>query len=230
MASQDLFELLTGQTERHLVPCWSGHLVHAQVLPALEELRQAAMQAGFELAIASSYRSYQRQLSIWKAKAAGQRPLLADNGTPLDSADLSEEQILERILRWSALPGTSRHHWGTDLDVYDAAAMPADYQLQLTPEECEGLFKAFHGWLDDCINSGDSHGFFRPFDLDRGGVAPEPWHLSYRPLADSFARSFDFDAFQRLMAQGEWPLLERIKPRAQEIYQRYVAPEGATLC
>ena len=48
------------------------------------------------------------------------------------------------------LPGASRHHWGHDVDIYDAAAMPEGYQIQLTPEEVEGagIFAPMHDWLD----------------------------------------------------------------------------------
>ena len=100
-------------------------------------------------------------------------------------ASLSAEQQLHAILRFSAIPGTSRHHWGTDLDVFDAAALPQDYQLQLSPQEVApgGMFDPLHCWLDQRMAAGEVHGFFRPYGQDRGGVAPERWHLSYAPMA-----------------------------------------------
>ena len=37
------------------------------------------------------------------------------------------------ILEWSALPGASRHHWGSEFDVFDLAALPEGYRVQLLP-------------------------------------------------------------------------------------------------
>jgi LAS superfamily LD-carboxypeptidase LdcB len=91
-------------------------------------------------------------------------------------------------MRFSALPGLSRHHWGSDIDVYDAAALPDGYRLQLTLAEtqAEGPFAALHRWLDERIAANRSYGFYRPYAVDLGGIAPEPWHLSYAPLAQHY--------------------------------------------
>ena len=72
------------------------------------------------------------------------------------------------------------------MDIYDAKAMPAGYQIQLIPEEVEGqgIFAPMHDWLDTKL---DQFGFYRPYANDLGGVAPERWHISYRPLADTYA-------------------------------------------
>jgi hypothetical protein len=51
-------------------------------------------------------------------------PLLDAHNQPLDALQLGETERLHAILHWSALPGTSRHHWGTDLDIYDPTACP----------------------------------------------------------------------------------------------------------
>lgn len=225
------YTILTGQTESHLVSGWSGFLVHQEVLPALQRLRDKAALAGFELAVASSFRGFDRQQLIWRDKVAGRRPVLDADGARLEPEQLSREELLWSILRWSALPGTSRHHWGTDLDVYDAAAVDADYQLQLVPEEYAdgGPFAAFRRWLDDAIAEGRSEGFFHPYDRDRGAVAPEPWHISYRPLAEELLSEFDFSVFEHLLHSGAWPLADEIAPHAEDIYRRYVAlalPDG----
>lgn len=220
------FELLTGRSEAHLTPCWSGHLVHRACLPALESLRDEADRAGFELAVASSFRSYDRQLLIWQEKVSGKRTVLDCEERPLQIAELSDEALLWALLRWSALPGTSRHHWGTDLDIYDAKALrEADCTLQLTVSECEagGPLAPFHEWLSESIAAGQTNGFYRPYDCDRGGVAPEPWHLSYAPLAQEFQRAFDFEVFQQLLDEELWPLADVIKDNAQHIFTRFIA-------
>lgn len=160
-------------------------LLRPEVARAFERLADAARVVGFELAIASAFRDFNRQLLIWNRKACGELVVRDDQDCAVPMQTLSVEEQLTCILRFSALPGASRHHWGTDLDVYDAAAMPEGYTLQLTPSEAapDGLFGALHAWLDERIRTGTSFGFYRPYDEDRGGVAVERWHLSYAPLA-----------------------------------------------
>ena len=178
-------EQLTGLDDSHLVPAGDGQRLEAQAAEAFAALREEARAAGFELTVASGYRSFERQLAIWNGKARGERPVHDDAGNPLDLGQLAPRDQLAAILRFSALPGTSRHHWGTDLDVYDAAAVNPDYALELSPREVApgGVFDPLHRWLDERMAGGLSHGFFRPYARDRGGVAPERWHLSYAPRA-----------------------------------------------
>lgn len=181
---------LTGLDDAHLVIVPGGHRLQSEVAQAYAALTADARDAGFELTVASAYRSFSRQLAIWNGKAAGTRPVHDDQGRAVSLADLSRAQQLHAILRYSAIPGTSRHHWGTDLDVYDTGAMPPEYALQLSLAEVApgGVFDALHCWLDARMAEGKSHGFYRPYDEDRGGVAPERWHLSYAPLAVNCAK------------------------------------------
>ncbi|MDX1734889.1 MAG: M15 family metallopeptidase, partial [Halioglobus sp.] len=126
---------LTGLADTHLVTMPSGHRLVGEVAEAFAALRRDAASAGFDLAIASSFRSFSRQLAIWNGKAAGRRPVLDDSGDEVQVRALEPGQLLRAILRFSAIPGASRHHWGTDMDVFDGSAMPEDYQLQLSPRE-----------------------------------------------------------------------------------------------
>ncbi len=176
---------LTGRDEGHLVPLPDGHRLQATAARAFAALQADARAAGFELAIASSFRSFDRQLAIWNAKADGTRAVHDERGATVDMAMLAPTDRLHAILRYSAMPGSSRHHWGSDLDVYDASAVDADYRVQLSPQEVapDGVFDPLHRWLDQRMAAGESHGFYRPYAQDRGGVAPERWHLSYAPLA-----------------------------------------------
>jgi LAS superfamily LD-carboxypeptidase LdcB len=162
---------------------------------ALMRLQARARSAGFDLAVASAYRSYQRQLLIFNQKALGLRTVYNDIGETLSRDACADDQWLHAILRYSALPGTSRHHWGSDVDVYDRAAVDADYVLQLVPSEYQvhGPFNALNEWLADLMVRDDAEGFFRPYASDRGGVAPEPWHLSFRPDAAVMADSVSED-------------------------------------
>jgi len=181
---------LTGLDDSHLVTLPGGHRLQQAAAEAFAKLQADARRSGFELVIASSFRSFERQLLIFNQKASGLRPVHDDVGRRVEMAELSPPEQLRAILRFSALPGTSRHHWGTDLDIYDAAAVDADYQVRLEPDEVApgGVFDAMHRWLDERITAGESWGFYRPYAAESGGVAPERWHISYAPLAATCAK------------------------------------------
>ncbi|MBR9805003.1 M15 family metallopeptidase, partial [bacterium] len=111
------------------------HALHRDTLPAFQLLQSRARESGYSLAIVSAYRSYEHQLKIWNAKASGERAVLDASGEPIDIMSLTDEQRVPALMKWSALPGASRHHWGTDIDIYDEAAVPDDYDVQLLPSE-----------------------------------------------------------------------------------------------
>ncbi len=219
-------ELLIGKAQSHLIRCWSGALVHADMLSSLERLNQRARDAGFELTIASSFRDFDRQTKIWQEKIDGTRPVYGTAGQLLDAKSLADDGLLSAILRWSALPGVSRHHWGTDFDFYDTNAIDQHYQLELVPQEYEdgGPFYELTQWLRRQVEKGDAEGFFFPYREDKGGVAPEPWHLSHGPTAGVFETLWSFELFMELLDSGVWPLEVAIRSRAKEIYHQYVAP------
>jgi LAS superfamily LD-carboxypeptidase LdcB len=216
---------LLGQDESMLVEMADGHRLVAAAAEAFQALCEDARKAGFTLSVASSYRSFDRQCLIWNGKVAGQRPLHDDAGHSLCASDLATDELIHAIMRFSALPGTSRHHWGTDLDVFDAAAMPDGYQLQLSPAEVApgGLFDPLHCWLDQQMAADRSHGFFRPYGEDRGGVAPERWHLSYAPLATACEAQCYRPALAEVLQQADLALCDALTPQLVDLLTRYVA-------
>lgn len=219
--------VLTGQTESHLVtvPGLSCKL-HGQVVEPLTHLRHAAGSAGFDLAVASSFRSFARQCAIWNDKVAGRRPVLADDGKTIDMEQLDDWGKVCAILRWSALPGASRHHWGTDLDIFDRNALSTDYPSpQLTASESQrgGPFHDFHQWLDRFLDQGQGCDFYRPYAIDRGGVGCEPWHISYRPIALRYQRALDVETLKNAIERSDIALRDSVIAHLDEIYQRYVS-------
>lgn len=219
-------DILTGSTERHLTDLHSGQaegamLVHQDIVVPLTELQQNAAASGFDLRLCSGFRSFDRQLHIWNAKLSGLRPVVDDRGALINLDLLSPWQQIQAVMRWSALPGASRHHWGTDIDIYDRAAMPADYQLQLIPAEVEGqgMFAPMHDWLDEKLAD---QGFYRPYGTDTGGVAPERWHISYRPLAQTFAQGLTAEVLEQRLQDTELLLLDVVLDHLDEILQRYI--------
>jgi LAS superfamily LD-carboxypeptidase LdcB len=229
MLSDIQFLQMTGRDRAHLCPVVCGsssfQLTFASAA-AFQGLVEAARQAGFGLAIASAHRDFERQLSIWNAKASGQRPVLGNDGKPLDIDSLTERQRVFAILRWSALPGASRHHWGSDLDIYDAAAVSPAYQVQLSSDETtgEGVFAGLHCWLDARIDAGEAFGFYRPYRADRGGVAPEPWHLSFAPESRQFQRQMDPARYYDFLSAQRLALRQAVLDHFEEIYHRFIEP------
>jgi len=220
--------ILTGRTESHLCSASEaaalGASIHRDVVAPFIALREEARRAGFEVEIVSGFRGFDRQLSIWNRKADGELAVLDSDAEPMDIRALSDEELVFAILRWSALPGASRHHWGTELDVIDAAARPEDYEVQLVPEEVDsgGMFGPFHDWLDDRIRTGTSNGFFRPYDRDRGGVAPERWHLSCAPVATPLARDLTPGVLRATVKTADMRLRETVLAHLDEIHERFV--------
>lgn len=223
---------MNDQIKRQLLGLDDGHLVacpeldcqlHPETLAAVLDLRARAASFGFDLRIASSFRSFERQLLIWNRKALGLRPVLDSQGEPLDIRKLTGREKVFAILRWSALPGASRHHWGTDLDVYGAANIDPYYHVQLTIAETDtgGPFADFHRWLDAELQQVGSQ-FYRPYAVDRGGVAPEPWHLSYAPLAKNYAHLFTQEMLREQLVLVPLELKETVLEHLDEIFQRYI--------
>lgn len=217
---------LTGQDDQFIDRATVSAGIHRQALAAFLALQHAAAES-FELTIASGYRDFNRQLAIWNGKATGERPVLDKQGRVIDISTLDPWSLVQAILRWSALPGASRHHWGTDIDVYDKRAVKADYQLQLSLEEVSGSgpFVALHEWLDEQILRGASFGFFRPYQIDSGGIAPERWHLSYLPLAQQYQRELSLDYLRDTIAAQPIALKQVVLANLEEIYHRYIVVE-----
>lgn len=216
-------DILLGKTTEHLVPLeGTKFLIHKQMLHDFLKLQKEAAAEGFDLKIISAFRDYERQLRIWNLKASGERQLVDDQERPLQFSELSPTQIIFAILRWSALPGGSRHHWGTDIDVYDGNTQTHE-SVQLVPSETVGNGPAsrLHAWLDSKIETNSSYGFYRPYSTDRGGVAPERWHLSYYALSRRIMESYTFSLFKKNIEESDIQLKDVVLEHAHKIYERF---------
>jgi LAS superfamily LD-carboxypeptidase LdcB len=219
---------LTGRTRSHVIeladPVCS---LHRQAAAAFQAMRAAAARDGIELKPVSSFRNFARQLGIWNAKFSGVRPLLDRQGVALDARLLAEDELIDAILIWSALPGASRHHWGSDLDVIDGAAERArrqkhpKWQPQLLPAEfaARAVFARLDAWLR---RHQSEFGFFRPYEFDLGGVQPEPWHLSYAPVASPALAALTVENLRAALSGSELAGLQTVLGRLPQIVERYV--------
>ena len=170
---------LLGLDDSHLDTLPDGHRLQGAAANAFAALCEDARKAGFDPAIASSYRSFDRQLAIFNAKVSGARTVHDDDGAIVAMEALTPVQQLHAILRFSALPGTSRHHWGTDFDIN--SLNPAYYR--------NGTGKVIYDWM---LANAPDFGFCLVYTEDRdGGYQWEPWHWSFRPLSSSMLRDWN---------------------------------------
>lgn len=213
---------LTGRARTHIIELDAPRCaLHYEAVASFLAMRDAARAEGIDLQAVSSFRDFDRQLLLWNRKWRGERPLYARDGSVLDHARLSEVELVDAILAWSAIPGGSRHHWGSDVDVIDAAAMPGGYQVQLLPAEYgrEGVFARLTAWLDDHMAR---FGFFRPFGSDRGGAGIEPWHLSYAPVACEAMEALSLSVLRAALLPSELLGKHIVLERLPEIYTRFI--------
>lgn len=213
---------LTGRARTHIVELESPRCgLHYEAAASFLAMREAAAREAIDLVACSSFRDFDSQLVIWNRKWRGERPLYDRQGRPVDAQNLSETELVELMLCWSAIPGGSRHHWGTDVDVIDAAAAPRGTRVDLLPDEYApgGIFERLSDWLDVHMHR---FGFFRPYRLDRGGVGTEPWHLSYAPVSMPALEALGLPTLRRALVESEVAGKSQILARLPEIYTRFL--------
>lgn len=227
------FDMLYGLSEEHLIaiPSQENYKFHQGILESWNHLKEAAATQGLEIVVISSFRSFEVQKRIWNLKATGQRELLDDQENPIAFSKFNLEikedqfQLIQTIMRWSALPGLSRHHWGTDLDIIDKMALEEnpEYKVKLIPSEYHegGIFSQLGEFLEAYIPQSD---FFRPYSVDRGGVAPEPWHISHRTQSNHFLRQLGLEHYRKWLGKraDEIELSTAIIENIAEIFDRYI--------
>lgn len=105
---------------------------------------------------------------------------------------MSPEGSIKKIIEYSTIPGTSRHHWATDLDLIDANVAQPSNVLNPNHFEGEGCFSKFKTWMD--VHAND-FGFYLVYTKKEGrkGFKYEPWHYSYKPLSKLY-----LEAYQKL--------------------------------
>ncbi|MFW2377298.1 MAG: M15 family metallopeptidase [Cellulophaga baltica] len=145
---------------------------------AFIEMKRAAYTGGIDLKIVSSYRSFDRQQVIFENKFIK----YTDAGmAPLDA--------ISKIIEYSTIPGTSRHHWGTDIDVIDGYQKVSGDVL-VPSKYGEGQpFADFKKWMDE---NSEKFGFYLVYtdDKKRRGFKYEPWHYSYAPISIPMLETF----------------------------------------
>jgi LAS superfamily LD-carboxypeptidase LdcB len=213
---------LTGRARTHVLRIDALHVaLHRDVVGPFHALRAAGAEAGLDIGAISAFRDFERQLVIWNRKFRGELPLNARDGTRRDPASMTEDEIVEAILVWSALPGASRHHWGTEIDVYDRRANDPGDPVELVRESYEpgGTYGQLGAWMDEHLQR---FGFGRPYDSDRSGVAPEPWHISFLQVSGPAAAAMSVDVVARALDHADMDGKGVVLERLPHIFRRFV--------
>ena len=145
-----------------------------EVYEAYERMRQAAAKEGIDIKVVSAHRSYNRQREIWNAKYK-----------TLTLQGLPAKDVIQEIITYSTLPGTSRHHWGTDIDIIDNANPQSGDVLLAEKFYGDGPSSALRSWMNR--NAAD-YGFLEVYTdhPNRKGFAHEPWHYTYHSLSKAY--------------------------------------------
>jgi LAS superfamily LD-carboxypeptidase LdcB len=138
---------------------------------AFQKMYEVAKKDGIQLQIISATRPFSHQKSIWEAKWTGNRKI---DGQDISKTINDPVNRALKILEYSSMPGTSRHHWGTDMDIN---ALTNEYF-----DKGKGLKE--YEWL---VKNAAQFGFCQPYSQkgkDRpNGYNEEKWHWSYLPFA-----------------------------------------------
>jgi len=185
-----------------LISTYNAHprmYLQKEVKGALDSLVAAAARDGISLSVISATRNYQVQKRIWENKISAKS---AGNFNQLDK--YQRLSIVQNILSYSAMPSTSRHHWGTDVDF---CSVDLSFWRSNSGKRCSA-------WLKE--NAAD-YGFALVYTQGReGGYHHEPWHWSYLPLSELFLEDYlniitytDIDGFSGAELAKELEIIPR---------------------
>lgn len=145
-----------------------GMMLRRETFQAFEAMWKAAEKEGVLLKIISSTRNFEQQKKIWEGKWAR---FEKEAPKPKDRA--------LKILEYSSMPGSSRHHWGSDIDLND---------LNNPTFEKGGKYEKVYRWLSAHAHE---YGFCQPYTAGRpNGYQEEKWHWSYTPLSKGFLSAY----------------------------------------
>ena len=175
---------------------------------AFKKMKKAALSDGVELKIISAYRSYNRQKMIWNNKYLKYTK----------EFNLEPEKAIDEIIKFSTIPGTSRHHWGTDIDIIDGSYFGEGDLLIAENFKKNGIFFKVKKWLNE---NSESFGFFIVYndDKERKGFEHEPWHFSYLPVSKEILKSFIKSDLKKVIQNNE---IEGSEYFTNEFIEKYI--------
>ena len=181
---------LTGQSEINMIQNRNFQLL-PEVARSFELMKEAALKDSINIKIVSSFRSFNKQKKIWNRKFKKN-----------DSLGFSKNKNILKIIEYSTIPGTSRHHWGTDIDIVDDNFKPEGDVLLTEKFYNDGPYVQLKKWLD--MNS-EKFGFYIVYTKNskRKGFKHEPWHYSFKPISKDILNELLKVNFSKLFTENE---------------------------
>ena len=155
-----------------------GFYLRKEAYKAFIKMFDAAQKEGVKLSVISATRTFNEQKWIWDGKWTGKtlyygKNIATEYPNPIERS--------KYVLKYSSMPGTSRHHWGTDMDLNST---------ELTYYKTETGEKMYK-WLSE---NASKYGFCQPYtikdSLRISGYEEEKWHWSYFPLSSLFLEQY----------------------------------------
>ncbi len=142
------------------------------------KMKSEAAKENINIEIVSAFRSFERQKQIFENKY---NQFISEGITHIDT--------INKIIEYTSIPGTSRHHWGTDIDIIDANYTRPESILEEEHFYGNGPYCKLREWMNENANL---FGFYEVYtDIPtRKGFKYEPWHYSYAPVSISMIRAF----------------------------------------
>ncbi len=196
MAQEQEFDMMELMGKADIDLYGDGFELRKEAYDAFVDMYNAALKEGIDIEVVSSYRSFDRQVAIFERKYAryteeGMEPLPA----------------IDKIIEYSTIPGTSRHHWATEIDIIDKnGGKEGDV---LVPEKFrpEGPYAKLKAWMDEYAND---FGYYLVYtdEPKRRGFKYEPWHYSYAPLSIPMLTTFRKKNIMHYLEKEEFEGLE----------------------
>lgn len=161
-----------------------GFYLRKETFTAFQKMQTEAAKSRIRLQIVSATRTFSDQKRLWENKWNAKTPVNTDTGEFLPRPNSREDYLTAtqralRILEFTAMPTTSRHHWGTDLDFNNVN--PSYWDTAKGQRE--------YNWL---VENAPNFGFCQVYSANRSaGYKEEKWHWSYLPLSQQFTNEFN---------------------------------------
>ncbi|NTW32861.1 MAG: M15 family metallopeptidase [Bacteroidetes bacterium] len=183
-----------------------GFYMQKEAYLSFKNMYDAALKEGVKLTIISATRTFNEQKVIWEGKWTGN---VLYSGKNLATSYPDSVERSKYVLKYSSMPGTSRHHWGTDVDLNS---------LSLSYFKTE-TGKKMYNWLSA---NASKYGFCQPYtakdSLRINGYEEEKWHWSYFPVSSKYLKNYkEYIFYEDLKGFAGWETALKI-----EVIKNYV--------
>jgi LAS superfamily LD-carboxypeptidase LdcB len=150
--------------------CTKTMYLQKEVYQKFIDMHNAAKKENITLLIVSGTRNFNEQKDIWERK--------------WDKYIKTKDSLstVRQIMLYSSMPTTSRHHWGTDIDINSVD--PAHFNTKQGIKE--------YKWL---VNNAHKFGFCQVYTdkstSKRTGYEMEKWHWSYTPISSHYLKKYN---------------------------------------